>query len=255
LDPAVFIKSAGAYSFAYLYWILHDKSEARFFPSSLGDKMDNQTRKSVQLCLNVAKAFVVFITGSLVVHVMVMALDYYLMIKPLYLNLREDFVISIFSTPMLPMMFAYGLFSLTLYLLWEKKKKALLLAREKEIQSEKVEAVLKSMQRLTGILAEHIAMHNSEIMSWIEFRKRRGRPVSDRVENPNKKIAKALQALSELSFVIPYTQNRPQDVGEIEKMLKDKLYEMTQRQQTEKCSLSLKKYKTAPSEFDSGRLN
>jgi hypothetical protein len=189
--------------------------------------MDNQTRTSVQLCSNVGKAFIVFIIGSLVVHVMVMALDYYLMIKPLYLNLREDFVISIFSTPMLPMMFAYGLFSVTLYLLWEKKKKALLFAREKEIQSEKVEAVLKSMQHLTGILAEHIAIHNSEIMSWIEFRKRKGRPVSERVENPNKKIAKALQGLSELSFVIPYTQNRPQDVGEIEKMLKDKLYEMT----------------------------
>ena len=193
--------------------------------------MDNQKRTSVQLSLIMGKAFIVFIIGSLVVHLIVMALDYYLMIKPIYLNLRKDFVISIFSTPMLPMMFAYGLFSLTLYLLWEKKKKALLLAREKEIQSEKVEAVLKSMQRLTGILAEHIAMHNSEIMSWIEFRKRKGRTVSERVENPNKKIAKALQALSELSFVIPYTQNRPQDVGEIEKMLKDKLYEMTPQQQ------------------------
>jgi hypothetical protein len=180
--------------------------------------MDNQMRTSVQLYANVGKALIVFIIGSLVVHVMVMALDYYLMIKPLYLNLREDFVISIFSTPMLPMMFAYGLFSLALYLLWEKKKKALFLAREKEIQSEKVEAVLKSMQRLTGILAEHIAMHNSEIMSWIEFRKRKGRAVSERVENPN-------------SFVIPYTDNRPQDIGEIEKMLKDKLYEMTPQQQ------------------------
>jgi hypothetical protein len=217
--------------------------------------MDNQTRTTVQLCLNVAKAFIVFIIGSLVVHVMVMALDYYLMIKPLYLNLRENFVISIFSTPMLPMMFAYGLFSLTLYILWEKKKKALLLAREKEIQSEKVEAVLKSMQRLTGILAEHIGMHNSEIMGWVEFRKRKGRTVSERVENPNKKIAKALQALSELSFVIPYTQNRPQDVVEIEKMLKDKLYEMTQLQEKEKYSLNSKEYKAAPNEYDAGCPN
>jgi hypothetical protein len=44
--------------------------------------MDNQTRTSVQLCSNVGKAFIVFIIGSLVVHVMVMALDYYLMILP-----------------------------------------------------------------------------------------------------------------------------------------------------------------------------
>jgi hypothetical protein len=56
--------------------------------------------------------------------------------------------------------------------LWEKRKKALLLVREKEIQKEKVEAVLKSMQRLTSILAEHIATHNSQIMNWAECRKR-----------------------------------------------------------------------------------
>jgi hypothetical protein len=62
-------------------------------------------------------------------------------------------------------------------------------------------AVIKSMQRLTAILAEHIAAHNSEIMSWIEFRKRKGRPVSAKVENPNKKIAKALQSLSEISYL------------------------------------------------------
>ena len=121
-----------------------------------------QNRTRAHLFLNLEKAITVFILGSIVVHIIVMVLDYYLMIKPLYLNLREDFVSSIFSAPMYPMMVAYGLFSLAIYFLWEKKKKALLLAREAEIQNEKVEAVFKSMQHLTGILAEHIATHNYE---------------------------------------------------------------------------------------------
>jgi hypothetical protein len=59
--------------------------------------MDTQKRTNVQLFLNAGKAFIVFIIGSLVAHVMVMPLDYYLMIQPLFLNLREGFVISLYS--------------------------------------------------------------------------------------------------------------------------------------------------------------
>lgn len=188
--------------------------------------MGYQNRKTVHMVLNLAKAITVFIMGSIVIHLLVMFIDYFLMIKPLYLNLRENFVGSIFSTPMFPMMGAYGLFSLAIYFLGEKTKKVILLAREKEIQSEKVEVVFKSMQRITEILAEHIAIHNSEIMSWVEFRKRKGKPVSEKVENPSKKIAKALQSLSKISFVFPYTDNRPDKVADIEKILQGKLYEI-----------------------------
>jgi hypothetical protein len=183
--------------------------------------------KPDQRLTNLGKAIAVFVLGGLVVHVVVMILDYIVMIKPLYLDLHTDFLGSIFSAPMLPMMLAYGFLSLTICFLWEKKKKALLFAREKEIQNEKVEAVFKSMQRLTGILAEHIATHNSEIMSWIEFRKRNGRSVSVNIEKPNKKIAKALQSLSEISFVTPYTESRPNNASDIEYILQNKLIEIT----------------------------
>jgi hypothetical protein len=188
-------------------------------------------RRSVRLFLNLSKAFTAFIIGGVVVHIIVMFLDYYLMIKPLHIDLRANFAGSIFSAPMYPMMVAYGLFSLAIYFLWEKKKRALLLAREAEVQNEKVEVVFKSMQHLTGILAEHIATHNAEIMSWVELRKRKGRPVSEKVEILSQKIAKTLHSLSELSFIIPYTKHRPQDVAEIEKILKNKLYEETPLQQ------------------------
>lgn len=194
--------------------------------------------RAVQILFKLGKAFTVFILGSLVVHLLVMLLDYSVMIKPLSLNLHDNFLGSIFSTPMFPMMLAYGFLSLTIYFLWEKKKKALLLAREKGIQNEKVEAVVKSMQRLTGILAEHIASQNTEIMNWIEIRKRKGRPVSEKLEIPNRKIGKALQSLSEISFVTPYTASRPKNTADIEKMLKDKLQEMTPLRLTPKNGIS-----------------
>ena len=178
--------------------------------------------------LNIANAMTVFIIGSIVVHLTVMLLDYFLMIKPLLLDPRENFTRSIFSAPMFPMMITCGLFSLAICVLWEKKRKTLHRARETKIQKEKVDAVIKSMQRMTGLLAEHIAVQNSEILSWIEIKKRKGQPVSQKVENPNKKIAEALQSFSKLSFVTPYTENRPGSIGEIEKILKSNLNEITQ---------------------------
>jgi len=185
--------------------------------------MGFQNKKRLQLFMILFKPLTVFIVGSIVMHLLVMILDYFLLTGPVYLNLRENFSDSIFSIAMLPMLGAYGLFSVITYFLWARMKKAILRAHAEEIKSEKVEAVLKSMQRITGMLAEHIATHNAEIMNWIKFRKMNGRPVSARIEKPCNKIANALHSLSEVSFIFPYTKNRPYDVAEIEKILQDKL--------------------------------
>jgi hypothetical protein len=145
---------------------------------------------------------------------------------PLYLNLRENFMDSIFSAPMIPMMTTYGLFSVATYFLLKKMKRAVLLAREKEIQNEKVGSVLKAMQHMTGMLAEHIATQNSQILNWIELQKAQGRTVSEKVQQPSERIAATLQSLSEISFVFPYTENRPKDVGDIESLLEGKLFQI-----------------------------
>jgi hypothetical protein len=175
--------------------------------------------------IQLAKALVAFIFGGFVVHLMVMLIDHFLMLRPLVLDLRNDFADGIFSAPMVPMIIAYGLLSLLIYLLWEKKKKALLLAREQTIQKEKVDAVLKSMQHMTGLLAEHIARQNAQILSWIEFRNERGKMVSEKVEVPSKRIAGALQALSETSFVVPFTESPPENIDEIVGILESRLNE------------------------------
>jgi hypothetical protein len=175
--------------------------------------------------VNLAKALVAFIFGGLVVHLMVMYIDHFLMLRPLVLDLRNDLPGVIFSAPMVPMITAYGLLSLLIYLLWEKKKRALLLARERTIQKEKVDAVLKSMQHMTGLLAEHIAMQNAQILSWIELRNETGKMVSEKVEVLSKNIARALQALSETSFVVPFAESRPENIDEIVGMLESRLSE------------------------------
>ena len=188
--------------------------------------MNSRNRTPALFALGIGKLIITFIAGGILVHLLIMFLDYYLMTWPLYLNLHSNFVGSIFSAPMIPMIATYGLFSVATYFLWEKMKKAVLLAREKEIQSEKVGSVLKSMQHMTGMLAEHIATQNSQILNWIELQKAQGRTVSEKVHQPSEKIAKTLQSLSEVSFVFPYTENRPKDVGDIESLLKGKLFQI-----------------------------
>jgi hypothetical protein len=188
--------------------------------------MKSQNQTPAHLVFSIGKLVISFIAGGILVHLLIMFLDYYLMSWPLYLDLHSNFVGSIFSAPMIPMIATYGLFSVATYFLWGKMKKAVLLAREKEIQSEKVGSVLKSMQHMTGMLAEHIATQNSQILNWIELQKAQGRTVSEKVQQPSEKIAKTLQSLSEVSFVFPYTENRPKDVGDIESLLKGKLFQI-----------------------------
>jgi hypothetical protein len=101
---------------------VRSKSETELYRGP-GDKMGFSKTRAVQILFKLGKAFTVFILGSLVVHLLVMLLDYSVMIKPLSLNLHDNFLGSIFSTPMFPMMLAYGFLSLTIYFLWEKKKK------------------------------------------------------------------------------------------------------------------------------------
>jgi hypothetical protein len=152
-----------------------------------------------------------------------MFFDYFLVSESFHLNLHTNFIGSVFSVPMIPMIFVYGTSFLTIHFLWNRTKKALLLVQQREIQREKVEAVFQSMQQLTGLLAEHIAVYNAEIMGWIEYRKVNGHVVSEKVEKPAKNIARALESLSKLSFILPYTDNIPENTEDIKKTLNSKL--------------------------------
>lgn len=170
------------------------------------------------------KCTAAFIVGGIAIHLFVMFLDYLLMPQPVYVNLHDNFMGSALSEPMFPMIVAYGLLSLAILVLWLKKKKAVLLIHEKEIQSEKAESVIKTMQHITGMIAEHIAVHNAKILGWVEFRKGQGNSVSDKVAQSSKNIADALHSLSEISFVAPYNKNRPERADDFEKLLQSRLF-------------------------------
>ena len=172
----------------------------------------NPLKFNVVLISQFGKAIAAILAGSILVHTAVMAIDFYLVGGPLRFGLETD-------------MGAYGFFSLLVYILWKKLKRTMLLACEKEIQCKKDRETIESLQRITGLLAEYISVHNAEIMKWVEFRKQKGQQVSKRVEEASRKISLALNSLSEIAFVYPFTENPPEYLKELENVLKNNLGE------------------------------
>ena len=161
--------------------------------------------------------------GGSAVHLFVMIIDYLLMPSFSHMDLRSDFFGSVMALAMLPMAITYGTCLLGVYFFWRKAKNALELAYKKEAQRREAEEVVQTMQRLTGILAEHLSSHNAEILHWVENRVQKTGAAPPSIERSSHKIAEAMKALTEVSFVSPYVGKRPLTVCELETAFQKKL--------------------------------
>lgn len=158
--------------------------------------MKAKSNRSIYMLVKCAKAVAVFLAGGILVHMLYMFIDCYLMPASLHLNLKSDFIGSLLSPGMIPMMAAYGFCLLGAYFSWIKAQNAMSQAYQREVQRQEAEQVIRSLQRVTGILAQHLSAHNAEIMHWVETRKQKLGSAPDRIERSSRKIAETLQALS-----------------------------------------------------------
>ncbi len=163
--------------------------------------MKERSSEIIHVLTKFGKSIVVIVFIGIGVHLSVMLIDYFLIKKPLYLNLENNFVGSAFSYPMIPIIIAYFIFTLITFNLWQKMKQALIMARENDLRHEKQRVMLETLQKITGILGQHITAHNSEIQRWIADTKMKNRQPPKAVETSSRKIAEALGALSEMAFM------------------------------------------------------
>lgn len=140
------------------------------------------------------------------------------------MDLRSDFFGSVLALAMLPMAVTYGTCLLGVYFFWRKAKNALALAYKKDAQRREAEQIVQTMQRLTGILAEHLSSHNAEILLWVENRMQKKGSAPSRIKRSSYKIAEAMKALSEVSFISPYMGKRPLTIDEFETAFIEKLH-------------------------------
>lgn len=85
--------------------------------------------------LNLTAATVVALAGAVVVHSLVMFVDYLTLEgQPLHVNMQHDFIGALLSPAMMPMAGAYGLLTFVVYALWRRSQRAEAQARLHELK-------------------------------------------------------------------------------------------------------------------------
>lgn len=171
----------------------------------------------------VIKTTIVFLLGGFTIHLIAMLIDYYFMPTHFIIESERSYLSEIFSPSMLPMLIVYGVGVATVYIFWEKLNAAYKLARTKQIQSQNTLLAIQSLQRMAGILAEHITSHNNEVRHWIESQRTKGRQPPPKIDSASQKISDALLTLSEIAFLYPYTSNSLRSIADLEDNLRCKL--------------------------------
>lgn len=182
--------------------------------------------KTVQILSRSGVIVCIMSAAVMGVHFIVMFLESWVIKAPLFLNFEKDFVGTAFSAAMIPVLCAYAVFAVVSYALWVKMKKALLEAQALELRAEKEKVVLESTQRLVGVLASHITMHNSEILKWVEYRRSVGKHIPDEVEHASRSISSVVETMTEAAFIAPYTKGREsvaKTIDEIDALLKSRV--------------------------------
>ncbi len=166
-----------------------------------GNVMGMRSGEVVHILSGFAKRALAATVTALCVHLLVMALDFYLVKKPLLSGGGIGFMNMAFSFPMLPIVVAYAVFSVLIYSAWTKMKESLVRTREKEIQEEKQRAAVESMRRMAGLLSEYITRHNNDIRMWLTKVKMRDGSVPVTVDRASRNISVALAVLTEMAFL------------------------------------------------------
>ncbi len=119
--------------------------------------------------------------------------------------LNGEFVAEMFSFHMLPNLSMYAILIITGYTFYRKMRQMMILMNEAELKEVRENTIMKTSQTLTSMVVSNIADHNRDIKEWIESRREKGKDAPKKLEEASNNIGNALNALSEVSFVLPYT--------------------------------------------------
>lgn len=146
------------------------------------------------------------LAGSSLVYLAIILNKIYVAFQFIPLADSHQYIVQLLSSYLVPLFAGQGVFFLAVYFEWQRKKKALLEAHRIELSRAREEAALQSTQNVVGFISEHVTANNAEILKWVQFRKGQKQQVSERVERASYSIARAMQALTELAFVYPYSE-------------------------------------------------
>lgn len=172
-----------------------------------------KTKKVLQVFSQFGQSITFVIIGTLLVSCFVQLLSFSLLASTGRIEVRGDELLNVMSLQMAPELIVYALFIGIIYFLFRKNKQKISVVNEAEIEKVREEAVIQTLQKTAGMIAENIATHNAEIKRWIEAKKEKGQAPAQ-VELACQRIGATLQLLSWAGYVFPYvdSENRkPED--------------------------------------------
>jgi glutathione S-transferase len=180
-------------------------------------------RKVAQLFSRFVKDILVVLTGTIVsfgfVHVITLqVIRHYQGILA-----TERFYHAYFAFQMIPAAVAFAFLVSIIYYLYRKTRKMMLTLGEQELRARQEEAMVMTLQRITALMASSVARHNTEIMEWAASRREKGQEPPRKVTEASHRIARALQALSQLSFIMPYRAEESAGLADYAELLEKRL--------------------------------
>ena len=150
------------------------------------------------------KNIVIVSVATFFIHFTVKMISLAIIGKDFIENFNSRVFLQVFSLQMLPNLIVFAFLVSAVYYLFIKTRKMIIQLNENEIKVEKEQAVIRTMHKMTGLMAEFISVNNAEIKDWIEVKRRKGQKPPLKVINANEKISKVLEAMTKVSFVLPY---------------------------------------------------
>ena len=141
--------------------------------------------------------------AGLLLHFGMVGVEALMFGEPVLLDFHSRFWRSAFSFPFLPILvMEVGLTALTL-VLWNRLRRTLQEAHDLDLQRERHETRIRTLQRAMALMAQHLAEQNNQILRHIATRQDKGQQTSPAIETASRRVAQILHTLSEVSFVTP----------------------------------------------------
>jgi len=179
-------------------------------------------RKAVQMLSGFVKDIVVVMAGTALsfafVHVATLRI-----VEHSGIIEAERFYQSYYVYQMVPAGIAFAFLVSIVWYLYRKTRSMMLAQGERELNESRREAMVATLQKITGLMSSTVARHNAEILEWAAARKARGQEPPGKVAGASMKIAMTVQALSQVSFAVPYRIEEIADVDEYLDLLEKRL--------------------------------
>ncbi len=187
----------------------------------------SDTTHSSGIFLQFGKDMASVIGGTVTGYVLVQLISISIMERKIHYLIDEKALMYLFSYQMIPTFLVFAILIASVYYLYQRTRKAMLLLSEAEISREREKAAVEATQSVTAMMIGYVSLYNAEIKDWIEKKREKGEQPPVRVERAHDKISHAMETMSEVSYLLPYVNTGASSLENYRSALEQRLRMIT----------------------------